>query len=217
MQHTDHCRTTPESLAVPPLHLFSPSEPRSDLTDVTFAPRLVCLLIVYIDVPLAMQFQGAFCCTALACGWVWAGYRRLKEVRRQQTAKLQCMTQNLAARHRASTTLFDANCLSRQASCAHDTKVAYFICSYAFQYAHMLSLQPCCNKHVQHLGHRGNGRYAERYVQVISKSKHAPMIVAIGTLATFMLMGEANQMHGVLKQADEPSCMAMLVVGPIPA
>ena len=106
---------------------------------------------------------------------------RLKEVRRQQTSKLQSMTQHLAARHRASATVVDAKCLSRQASCAHDAKVGYVVCRYIYIFAllpcpappcpalprpallcpallcsqctRMRSLQPCCNKHKQDLGH----------------------------------------------------------------
>ena len=157
-------------------------------TRADIAPGALSLHTVYVDIPLALQFQGAFCCTVLACGWIWAGCIRSKEVRRQQTSKVQSMTQHLAARHRASATmlsqmpcLVDAKCLSRQALCAHDAKVGFFVCRYNYiiallccpalpcpallcpalpcsallcsQCTRMRSLQPCCNKHKQGLGH----------------------------------------------------------------
>ena len=93
--------------------------------DVAFALRLLFSLLLDVDIPFAMQFQGAFCCTVLACGWVWAGCVRLREVRRLQRARLKSVTQTLATRHGASAKIVSAKCLSRQAPCAHDTKVGY--------------------------------------------------------------------------------------------
>lgn len=49
-----------------------------------------------------MQFQGALCCLILACGWIWAGCLRLKEVRRLQVTRMQKISRKLTARHGAS-------------------------------------------------------------------------------------------------------------------
>lgn len=51
---------------------------------------------------LAVQFQGAVCVFILACGWVWAGYMRSREVQRLQALNLQNITSRLAARHGVS-------------------------------------------------------------------------------------------------------------------
>lgn len=46
-----------------------------------------------------LQFQGAVCIFILACGWVWAGYMRSREVQRLQSLNLQHITSRLAANH----------------------------------------------------------------------------------------------------------------------
>lgn len=69
-----------------------------------------------------LQLQGAFCCLVLACGWIWAGCMRLKEVRRLQAQKLQSMSDKLAARHGASASIAIATGAPKQASQAHDSK-----------------------------------------------------------------------------------------------
>ena len=107
-----------------------------------FAPRSVFLL-VNVDIRFALQFQGAFCCTVLACGWVWAGCMRLKEVRRLQAQNLRNTTKNLSARHGGSATTAFANCLSRQAACAHDVKVSY--CGSALLCSDPLCSPPLCS------------------------------------------------------------------------
>ena len=72
---------------------------------------------------LHVQFQGACYCLVLALGWVWAGYMRLREVKRLQAVKLQSVSRQHAARHGASAHPASSPYQSRQSSPTPASKV----------------------------------------------------------------------------------------------